>query len=415
MANLALLDEDGALYFAFGAATLTIRDAQSPKKPPHNHGRMMGKISRTREVPIISMGQDAAQRLRHAPCMSEGPMNQPAISRRGLIATLAAAGTLPLAACGGTETRRGRGQPQRASAPSTAEGAFKIGILQLTQHAALDQTNEGFIAALDEAGIDYEPDQQNASNDQTACQTIAQTFVNGGCDLIFAIGTPAAQAVAAATQDIPVVGSAITDFESVGLVESNDAPGGNVTGSSDMTPVADQIALLQELVPDAQNVGILYCTAEENSRIQAELAVETCNEAWSSRRTSRPYRARTRSRASWRDDGRPGRRHLCTHRQHHRRRHGTGFLPSPTRRAIPTIVGCDTMVEDGGTASYSINYFDLGHKAGEMALQILTEGASPADMPIEYLDASECTLIANQASADACGVDLSILDDPELV
>ena len=82
---------------------------------------------------------------------------------------------------------------------------------------------------------------------------------------------------------------------------------------------------------------------------------------------------------------------------------------------IPTIVGCDTMVEDGGTASYSINYFDLGHKAGEMALQILTEGASPADMPIAYLDASECTLIANQASADACGVDLGILEDPKIV
>ena len=190
-----------------------------------------------------------------------------------MISSLALAGALPLAACGGTSSDGG------SEAGSAASGSYRIGVLQLTQHAALDQTNEGFIAALDDAGIDYEVDQQNASNDQTACQTIAQTFVNDGCDLIFAIGTPAAQAVAAATQDIPIVGSAITDFESVGLVETNDAPGGNVTGSSDMTPVADQIALLQELLPDAQNVGILYCTAEENSRIQAELAVATCEDA----------------------------------------------------------------------------------------------------------------------------------------
>ena len=358
------------------------------------------------------MGQDAAQRLRHAPCMSEGPMNQPAISRRGFIASLAAAGTLPLAACGGTETAEGEGSAA-GSAPSTAEGAFKIGILQLTQHAALDQTNEGFIAALDEAGIDYEPDQQNASNDQTACQTIAQTFVNGGCDLIFAIGTPAAQAVAAATQDIPVVGSAITDFESVGLVESNDAPGGNVTGSSDMTPVADQIALLQELVPDAQNVGILYCTAEENSRIQAELAVETCNEAGL---TPNEQTVSSSNEIQSVVETMVGQVDVIYAPTDNTIAAAMAQVSSIADEAgIPTIVGCDTMVEDGGTASYSINYFDLGHKAGEMALQILTEGASPADMPIEYLDASECTLIANQASADACGVDLSILDDPELV
>ena len=82
---------------------------------------------------------------------------------------------------------------------------------------------------------------------------------------------------------------------------------------------------------------------------------------------------------------------------------------------IPTIVGCDTMVEDGGTASYSINYRDLGYRAGEMAVRILTEGADPATMPIEYLEAEDCTLIANQASADACGVDLSVLDAPEIV
>ncbi len=173
-------------------------------------------------------------------------MYQPSISRRGLIATLAAASALPLAACGSEDAKEG----SSTGKASASDGkTYKIGVLQLTQHAALDQTNEGFIKALDEAGLSYDADQQNALNDQTACQTIAQTFVNDGSDLIFAIGTPAAQAVAAATKEIPIVGSAITDFESVGLVSSNDAPGGNVTGSSDLTPVSDQIDLLRSSSP----------------------------------------------------------------------------------------------------------------------------------------------------------------------
>ena len=337
-------------------------------------------------------------------------MNQVTISRRGLIASLAAASALPLAACGGGESSEGGSAA--GSAPA-AEGAYKIGVLQLTQHAALDQTNEGFIAALDEAGITYEADQQNASNDQNTCQTIASQFVNGGCDLIFAIGTPAAQAVASATQDIPIVGSAITDFESVGLVESNDAPGGNVTGSSDMTPVADQISLLQELIPGAKTVGILYCTGEENSRIQAELAVAACENAGLA---ASEYTVSSSNEIQTVVETMVGEVDVIYAPTDNTVAAGMAQVSSIADEAgIPTIVGCDTMVQDGGTASYSINYVDLGRKAGEMALKILTEGANPAEMPIEYLDSSECTLIANQASADACGVDLSILENPELV
>ncbi|WP_288737930.1 ABC transporter substrate-binding protein [uncultured Enorma sp.] len=337
-------------------------------------------------------------------------MYQPSISRRGLIATLAAASALPLAACGSEDTKEGGS----AGSASASDGkTYKIGVLQLTQHAALDQTNEGFIKALDEAGISYDADQQNASNDQTACQTIAQTFVNDGSDLIFAIGTPAAQAVAAATSEIPIVGSAITDFESVGLVSSNDAPGGNVTGSSDLTPVSDQIDLLVKLVPDCKTAGILYCTAESNSTIQVDLAKEALDSY------DLPYEEFTVSSSNEIQsvvETAVGKVDAIYAPTDNTIAAAMAQVSSIADEAgVPVIVGCDTMVEDGGTASYSINYVDLGHKAGEMAVRILTEGEDPADMPIEYLDASECTLIANQASADACGVDLGILDNPKIV
>lgn len=200
-------------------------------------------------------------------------MNDMTCSRRSLAkgavgaAALAAAGGLGLVGCGGD----GAGEAGSASA---ARASYKIGILQLTEHAALDAANKGFVAAIEASGIDASIDQQNAQNDQSACQTIASTLVNEGCDLILAIATPAAQAVAGATADIPVVCTAITDFAASGLVEDNEAPGCNVTGTSDMNPVVDQIELLHQLVPEAKTVGLLYCTAESNSKLQIDLAAE---------------------------------------------------------------------------------------------------------------------------------------------
>ena len=152
------------------------------------------------------------------------------ISRRNLI-TLGAGffAASALAGCGDD----GKAVP---GGGASSKDSYKIGVLQLTEHGALDQTNEGFVAAIEKSGIDAKIDQQNAQNDQSACQTIASKLVNDGDDLIFAIATPAAQAVAGATTEIPIVGSAITDYAEGGLVESNDAPGGNVTGTSDLTP-----------------------------------------------------------------------------------------------------------------------------------------------------------------------------------
>ena len=185
------------------------------------------------------------------------------ISRRTFIAGgTSMAAMLALAACGGNGSSGGSGDGK----------TYKVGVLQLTEHTALDAANKGFVAALDESGLKYEADQQNAQNDQSACSTIASKFVGDGKDLIFVIATPAAQAVAGATSDIPIVGTAITDYAGAKLVKDNDKPGTNVTGTSDMNPVDEQIDMLHKVLPDAKHVGLLFASNEANSEIQIEMA-----------------------------------------------------------------------------------------------------------------------------------------------
>ncbi len=332
-----------------------------------------------------------------------------AISRRAVaLGALSAAGSLALAGCGNSEETP-------AGSAASSGSSYTIGVLQLTQHAALDASNEGFIAALDDAGIDYKADQQNANNEQSTCTTIASQFANEGVDLILAIGTPAAQAAVQATADnpIPIIGTAITDFAASGLVASNEEPGGNLTGSSDMTPVADQIDLLQQLVPDVETVGLLYCSGESNSKIQIDMAKEALDAAGIAYEESTVAATNEIQSVVEALVGKIDALYAPTDNTVAASMAQVAAIADEA--GVPTIVGCDTMVEDGGTASYSINYFDLGYRAGEMAVRILTEGADPAEMPIEYLAADECTLIANQASADATGVDLTALDGAEIV
>ena len=313
---------------------------------------------------------------------------------------------IALTACGGEAADSG-------SAATGSGDAYQIGVIQLTEHGALDQANEGFIAALDEAGIDYEADQQNAQNDQSACQTIASKLVNDGDDLIFAIGTPAAQAVASATTDIPIVGSAITDYAESGLVSSNEEPGGNVTGSSDLTPVTDQIDLLQQLLPDAKTVGLLYCSAEANSEIQIQMAEEALDEAGIAHER---YTVSSSNEIQQVVESMVGKVDAIYAPTDNTIAAGMATVSMvANENGLPVIVGCDTMVEDGGLASYSINYYDLGYKAGEMAIDILENGADPAEMPIEYISSEECTLIVNQETADALNIDVSGLENAEIV
>ena len=287
-------------------------------------------------------------------------------------------------------------------------GSRKIGVLQLTEHPALDASNKGFVDALDEAGITYNIDQQNAQNDQSACQTIAHKLVNDGNDLILAIATPAAQAVAGATDEIPIIGTAITDFASAGLVQSNDKPGRNVTGSSDLTPVADQFDLLVKLLPQAKTVGVLYCTAESNSDVQVKLADQAAaNHGLKLVR----YSVSSSNEIQQVVESMVGKVDVVYTPTDNTIAAGMTTVTMITNdNKLPTICGEEGMVDNGGLATYGINYEELGKLAGQMAVKILKGESKPADMAIEHLDASKCTLKTNEETAKKLGIDLSVLN-----
>lgn len=289
----------------------------------------------------------------------------------------------------------------------TANDTYQIGVLQLTQHAALDAANEGFIAALDASGIKYEVDQQNASGDSSTCVTVADKFVNDGKDLIYTIATPAAQAVAGATSDIPVVGSAITDYVEAGLVDSNEAPGGNVTGSSDMNPIDAQLDLLIQLVPAAKTVGVFYSADEDNSILQANLftaAAEAKGLAVEKFTISSSNEIQTVVQSM------EGKVDACWIPTDNKLAAGMATVAMIANEIkLPTICGESNMVTEGGLATYGLDYYQLGYLAGEMAVDILKNGKNPADMPIQFLPADKCELAVNEETAKAIGIDVSCL------
>ena len=298
---------------------------------------------------------------------------------------------------------------ESAESKTVSDGeTYKIGVLQLTEHAALDAANEGFVAALDDSGISYEIDQQNAQNDQSACQTIAEKLVNDGDDLILAIATPAAQAVAGVTTEIPIVGTAITDFADSGLVESNDAPGENVTGSSDLTPIKAQISLLQKVLPEAKTVGVLYCSAESNSEIQLQMTKEACAAAGLdveefSVASSNEIQSVVESAVGKVDC-------LYTFTDNTIAAGMNTVSMVANENNLPVICGEQGMVEAGGLCTYSIDYYELGYIAGEMAVKILKGEAEPATMPIEYYPEEKCEFVGNEETAKLLGIDISGLE-----
>lgn len=306
-----------------------------------------------------------------------------------------------LTACGTKET---------AKTNTDGSKVYKIGVLQYVQHAALDASNEGFFKALDDAGIAYEVDQQNAAGEASSCGTIAEMLVNNNNDLILAIATPAGQAVAGKTTDIPVIVTAVTDPAESGLVESNDKPGNNVTGTSDLTPVKEQIQLLQDVLPDAKTIGILYCSAEANSVLQADMAKEACDAAGLSYidltvSSSNEIQTVVESAVGKVDA-------LYTPTDNMIAAGMATVTMIANENGIPTICGEEGMVDQGGLATYGIDYFQLGYMAGEMAVDILVNGANPAEMPIEYLAAEQCSRKVNEDTAkvmEEFGLDMSVL------
>ncbi|MEG2652179.1 MAG: ABC transporter substrate-binding protein [Ruthenibacterium sp.] len=306
---------------------------------------------------------------------------------------------LSLAGCAGTA-------PAAGDASAAAKTDFKIGIIQLTQHAALDQACKGFQETLQQlakdSGCAVAFDVQNASGEQSNCATIATKFVNDGVDLILAIATPAAQAAVQATASIPILITAVTDPESAGLVDSNAAPGGNVSGTSDMNPVDKQAKLLQTLVPDVKTVGIMYCSAEDNSILQADLA-KTAFEALGMKVVI--------ATAADSNEIQPVTTKMCgevdaiyipTDNAFAAAMPTVAMVANPAK--IPVICGEQSMTEAGGLATYSIDYYNLGKMTAQQAFDILVKGADISTMPIGMMDEADLSLYINEETAAELGI-----------
>ncbi len=318
-----------------------------------------------------------------------------------------------LAACGGTASSEAAPSTSEAPAASQATSdapaaadSVMVGVIQLAPHPALDSAYEGFVDALAENGYvegeNLTLDLQNAQGEISNCPTIASKLVNDGNDLIFAIATPAAQAVANATTDIPVVATAVTDFVEGQLVESNEAPGGNVTGASDLTPVAEQMALLQELAPDAQTVGILYNSSEANSLIQAEMAQEA---ATALGLEAVEYTVSSTNEIQSVVTSMIGNVDAIYAPTDNLIANSVSTVASIARdNQIPFIAGEEGMVEGGALATVSINYYDLGMMAGQQAVDILNGTSTPAEMPIAFQNPEDVRAVANQETADLVGI-----------
>lgn len=268
---------------------------------------------------------------------------------------------------------------------SAQQGKYTIGICQLTQHDALDAATQGFMDTvkekLGEENVEF--NLQNASNDSATCATITNQFVADGVDLILANATPALQAAMASTGEIPIVATSITDYgTALDMDNFSGTTGINVTGSSDLAPLAEQAAMVKELCPDAKTVGILYCSAEANSKYQAdvvkpelealgyEVKIFTCAD-------SNDIANATTQACSEVDAI-----YIPTDNTIANAASAVDQVAGPA--GIPIIAGEEGICEGCGVATLSISYYDIGVKAGEMAVEILQNGADPATMEIEY-------------------------------
>lgn len=298
-------------------------------------------------------------------------------------------------------------QTQTASTEGDkTDKVFKIGVCQLVEHSALDATYEGFVAGLKEAGYEegrnLKIDHQNAQNDQSNCNTIANKLVNDKDDLILAIATPAAQAVANATKNIPIVVTAVTDPAVSGLVASNEAPGGNVTGTSDLTPVKEQMDLLVKLVPNAKKIAMLYCSAEVNSKIQVDMAKEAAAELGLETVDASVSNTNEIQQVVQSLVGKVDAIYAPTDNMIAAGMKTVSLVTEPNK--IPIICGEIGMVDSGGLATYGIDYFNLGKLTGAQAAKILAGQSKPADMPIEYLSGDDLSVTINGEVAEKLGI-----------
>ena len=310
---------------------------------------------------------------------------------KGIALGIAVLGLGMMAGCGGDQKASG-------------EKSYKIGIVQLVEHNALDAANRGFVDGLKargyEEGKNLTIDRQNAQADQSNLQNIAQRFVSDKVDLICAIATPAAQSVANATKDIPIVGTAITDYVNAKLAQTNEKPGANITGTSDLNPIKEQIDLLIKLYPNAKTIGTIYSSSEVNSEIQVKAMKEYAE--------SKGLTVRVATISTVNDIQQAAQSMVGE----------VDVFYEPTDNVIASAMPTLTSVTDpagkgvicgyvggvtaGALATKGIDYYKLGVQTGNMAADILEGKAKPSDMKIET--ARDLMVVINKKNAEKIGL-----------
>jgi len=282
---------------------------------------------------------------------------------------------------------------------------IRIGILQLVEHPALDAAREGFIEALKEAGYEdgknIKIDLQNAQGEKANTSTIASKFVNDKVDMILAIATPAAEAAANATKDIPILITAVTDPVMAGLAKSLDKPGGNVTGTTDMNPVEEQLQLVKDFVPNAKNIGILYNSGEVNSQVQVDIAKKAAQKLGLNIVEATVTNSSEVTQATQSLMGRVDAIYVPTDNTIVSAIGAVVKVANDNK--IPVIGSERGQVDGGALATKGIDYKELGKQTGQIAVRII-KGEKPGDIPIE--SAKNVTLIINEKAAKAIGLSI---------
>ena len=297
------------------------------------------------------------------------------------------------------------------AADNADDKTYNIGICQLVQHEALDAATQGFKDAItEELGDKVTFDEQNAQGDSNTCSTIITDFVSDGVDLILANATPALQAAAAGTADIPILGTAVTEYGvALDLDDFDGTVGTNISGTSDLAPLDQQAAMLNELFPDAKNVGLVYCSAEANSQYQVDKVKEaleklgyTCEYyafSDSNDLSSVATTAATESDVIY----------VPTDNTVASNTEIINNICLPAK--VPVIAGEQGICSGCGIATLSISYYDIGYRAGEMAYDILANGADITTMEIE--SAPNVTKMYNKTICDELGI--TVPDDYEAI
>ena len=268
--------------------------------------------------------------------------------------------------------------------PAFAEETYTVGICQLVQHEALDAATKGFCDALTDAlGDKVTFIEQNASNDIPTCATICSGLVADDVDLILDNATPALQAAATATDTIPVLGTAVTEYGVALDIENFDGTvGGNVSGTSDLAPLDQQAAMLLELLPEAKTVGILYCSAEANSVYQAQVVQSCLEEAGVEVKIYTFADSNDVSTVTATACDECDALYIPTDNTAASCAEAINNVAEPA--GVPIVAGEEGICKGCGIATLSINYYDLGYTTGQMAVKILTGESDISEMPIEY-------------------------------